>query len=227
MHYRRLGRLPTAVEPSVVYQSDGRVEVTFVVKEGAVTKVDSIDFVGNRAFTTAQLRDVISTSQSGWLDILKSAAFYDPERLNQDKELLRRHYLKQGFPDARVKSAEAVKNAEGTGYVITFTVDEGERFTFAPPTVETSLRGADPEKLRELVAVKPGGAYSQEAIEKSVEKMTLALSDARARLRPGEAAPRSATTPAAPSPSPFASRRGRASMWSASTSSATRRPRTS
>ncbi len=176
--YRRLGRLATAVEPSVVYQSDGRVDVTFVVKEGEVTKVDSIGFIGNRAFTTAQLRDVISTSQSGWLDILKSAAFYDPERLNQDKELLRRHYLKQGFPDARVKSAEAVKNAEGTGYVITFTVDEGERFTFAPPSVETSLRGADPEKLRELVAVKPGGAYSQEAIEKSVEKMTLALSDA-------------------------------------------------
>ena len=116
----------------MVYQSDGRVEVTFVVKEGEVTKVDSIGFVGNRAFTAAQLRDVISTSQSGWLDILKSAAFYDPERINQDKELLRRHYLKQGFPDARVISAEAVKNAEGTGYVITFTVEEGERFTFAP-----------------------------------------------------------------------------------------------
>ena len=176
--YRHLGRLATAVEPSVVYQSDGRVEVTYVVKEGEVTKVDSIGFVGNRAFTAGQLRDVISTSQSGWFDILKSAAFYDPERLNQDKDLLRRHYLKQGFPDARVVSAEAVKNPEGTGYVITFTVEEGERFTFAPAIVETKLRGADPDKLRDLVAVKPGGAYSQEAIEKSVEKMTLALSDA-------------------------------------------------
>jgi len=175
--YRRLGRLSTEVEPSVVYQSDGRVEVTFVVKEGAVTKIDSIGFTGNRAFTEAQLRDVVSTSQSGWFDILKTAAFYDPERINQDKELLRRHYLKSGFPDARVTAAEAVKNAEGTGYVITFTVDEGDRFTFAPPTIETSLRGANPEQLRELVTVKPGGAYSQEAIEKSVEKMTMALTD--------------------------------------------------
>jgi outer membrane protein insertion porin family len=142
--YRRLGRLSTEVEPSVVYQSDSRVEVTFVVKEGAVTKIDSIGFTGNRAFTEAQLRDVVSTSQSGWFDILKTAAFYDPERINQDKELLRRHYLKSGFPDARVTAAEAVKNAEGTGYVITFTVDEGDRFTFAPPTIETSLRGANP-----------------------------------------------------------------------------------
>jgi outer membrane protein insertion porin family len=175
--YRRLGRLATTVEPSVTYQSDGRVEVTYVIKEGAVTKVDAIRFVGNRALSEAQLRDVVSTSQSGWFDILKSAAFYDPERIEQDKDLLRRHYLKQGFPDARVVAAEAVQNPQGTGYTITFTVEEGERFTFAPATVESSLRGADPEKLRELVAVKPGNAYSQEAIEKSVEKMTLALSD--------------------------------------------------
>jgi outer membrane protein insertion porin family len=176
-HYRRLGRLATTVEPSVTYQSDGRVEVTYVIKEGGVTKVDAIRFVGNRALSEAKLRDVISTSQSGWFDVLKSAAFYDPERIEQDKDLLRRHYLKQGFPDARVVSAEAVQNAQGTGYTITFTVEEGERFTFAPASVESSLRGADPGKLRELVAVNPGSAYSQEAIEKSVEKMTLALSD--------------------------------------------------
>ena len=189
-HYRRLGRLATTVEPSVVYQTDGRVEVAYVVKEGDVTKVDSIGFVGNRAFTAGQLRDVISTSQSGWFDILKSAAFYDPERINQDKDLLRRHYLKQGFPDARVVSAEAIKNAEGTGYVITFTVEEGERFTFAPATVETSLRGADTGKLQDLVAVKPGSTYSQDAIEKSVEKMTLALSDDGLAFAQVKAAPK-------------------------------------
>src|SRR5262249_46237997 len=85
--------------------------------------------------------------------------------------------LKQGFPDARVISAEAVKNPQGTGYTITFSVEEGERFMFAPASIESSLRGADPERLRDLVAVKPGNAYSQEAIEKSVEKMTRALSD--------------------------------------------------
>ena len=175
--YRRLGRLATTVEPKVKTLADGRVDVAYVVTEGEVTKVDGINFVGNRQLTSAQLRDVVSTSQSGWFDILKAAAFYDPERINQDKELLQRHYVKQGFPDARVVSAEAVKNAEGTGYIITFTVEEGERYTFAPATVASSLRGADTGALQELVAVRAGSTYSQEAIEKSVEKMTLALSD--------------------------------------------------
>jgi outer membrane protein insertion porin family len=175
--YRRQGRLATTVEPKVTKLADGRVDVAYIVSEGEVTKVDSINFVGNRQLAAGELRDVISTSQSGWFDILKTAAFYDPQRLEQDKELLRRHYLKQGFPDARIVSAEAVKNTQGTGYSITFTVEEGERFTFAPATVESSLTGADTQALRDLVAVRPGSVYSQEAVEKSVEKMMLALSD--------------------------------------------------
>lgn len=185
--YRRLGRIATIVEPKVTTLADGRVDVAYVVSEGEVTKIDSINFIGNSQLTTNQLRDVISTSQSGWFDILKTAAFYDPQRIEQDKELLRRHYLKQGFPDARVVSAEAEKNADATGYSVTFTVEEGERFTFAPATVESSLRGADIKALQGLVVVKTGSVYSQEAVDKSIEKMMLALGDqglASAQVKP-------------------------------------------
>ena len=134
--YRRQGRLATTVEAKAVDRGEGRVDVVYVIREGEVTKVDSISFIGNRAFSPSQLRDVISTSQSGWLDIFKSAAFYDPERIDRDKELLRRHYLKNGFPDARVRAAEAVKNEEGTGYGITFTIEEGERYVFGAVIIQ-------------------------------------------------------------------------------------------
>src|SRR5204862_7738259 len=108
---RGLGRQAAPVTTKPTDEGGGRVDVVLVVKEGEVTKVDSISFVGNPAFSERQLRDVISTSQSGWFDILKSGAFYDPERMERDREMLLRHYHKNGFPDARVKAAEAVKNA--------------------------------------------------------------------------------------------------------------------
>jgi outer membrane protein insertion porin family len=175
--YRRLGRLATTVTTKTADKGDGRVDVVFVVKEGEVTKVDSISFVGNRAFSERQLRDVISTSQSGWFDILKSGAFYDPERIERDREMLLRHYQKNGFPDARVTAAEAVKNAQGTGYSIAFTVDEGERYTFGTATIDSKLRGIDTGPLHSTVAIKPGSSYSQETVDKSLETLTLALSD--------------------------------------------------
>jgi outer membrane protein insertion porin family len=179
-HYRRQGRLATTVEAKAVPSGEGRVDVVYVVREGEVTKVDDISFRGNRAFSPAQLRDVISTSQSGWLDIFKSAAFYDPDRVDRDKELLRRHYLKNGFPDARVHAPQAVQNEEGTGYVITFTIEEGDRYAFGAVSIDSKLPGVDTGGLDSAVAVKSGTTFNLETVDKSVETLTLALSDRKA-----------------------------------------------
>ena len=175
--YRSLGRLTTEVEPKASVGPDGRVKLVLAVKEGEVTKVDSIAFAGNRAFSERQLRDVITTSQSGWFDILKAAAFYDAERIDYDRELLRQFYRKNGFPDARVVSAEATKNAQGTGYAITFTVEEGERYTFGPVTIQSKIAKVDQAALQSNVTIKTGSAYNADQVEKSIERMTLALSD--------------------------------------------------
>src|SRR5262249_26834599 len=176
-YYRSQGRLMTSVDPKVSNQADGQVEVAFIVKEADVTKVDRISFVGNRAFSERQLRDVITTSQSGWFDILKTAAFYDAERIKQDRDLLRRHYLKNGFPDARVVAVDAQKNEQGTGYSVQFTVEEGERYTFRSAAIKTNVAKIDTAELQSSILIRPGAAFSQEQIDKSVEKMTLALSD--------------------------------------------------
>jgi outer membrane protein insertion porin family len=175
--YRSEGRLATEVEPKITPRTDGQVDLVYVVKEAAVTKVDAIVFNGNRSFSERQLRDVITTSQSGWFDILKTAAFYDPERIKQDQELLRLFYLKNGFPDARVPAAEAVKNAEGTGYSINFTIEEGQRYSFGPTTIQSRIAKVDATALQSSVSIKSGSTYNAEQVEKSVERMTLALSD--------------------------------------------------
>jgi outer membrane protein insertion porin family len=174
-YYRGQGRLMTSVDPKLNEQANGQVEVVFLIRESEVSKVDRISFVGNRAFSERQLRDVITTSQSGWFDILKTAAFYDPERIKQDRELLLRHYRKHGFPDARVVSAEATKTADGTGYIVQFTIDEGERYTFRPAAIKTTVAKVDTAALQSSVLIKPGSAFDQEQIDKSVENITLAL----------------------------------------------------
>ena len=175
--YRSQGRLTTEVEAKVSTRPDEQVEVTFAVTEGNVTKIDNIVFTGNRTFSDRELRDVITTSQSGWFDILKTAAFYDPERIKQDRDLLRQFYHKNGFPDVRVVTADAVKNEQGTGYSISFTIEEGERYTFGPTTIQSSIGKVDTASLQSTVTIKPGSTYNAEQVDKSVERMTLSLSD--------------------------------------------------
>ena len=67
----------------------------------------SIRFVGNREIDDSDLREVIRTKEAVWYRFFTSDDTYDPDRLTFDRELLRRHYLSEGYADFRVRSAVA------------------------------------------------------------------------------------------------------------------------
>ena len=100
--YRRQGRFAASVEPKLIELDQNRVNLVYEIKEGAATKVQKITFVGNRAFSDSQLRDIVSTTQSGWFDFIKGTNIYDPDRVSLDKELLRQYYLKNEIGRAHV-----------------------------------------------------------------------------------------------------------------------------
>ena len=103
--YRREGYFAAQVDPKIIELDHNRADLVFEIREGPQTKVAGINFIGNRSFSDAELRRAISTSESGFLDFLKSGTVYDPDRVNMDRDLLRRFYLKNGFADMRVLSA--------------------------------------------------------------------------------------------------------------------------
>ena len=64
-------------------------------------------FVGNRAYSNWRLKDVIKTGKSNILSFLKTNNLYDPDRVESDRDLLRRLYLKNGYADVQIVSAVA------------------------------------------------------------------------------------------------------------------------
>ena len=185
--YRRQGRFAASVEPKIIELEQNRVNLVFEIAEGGATKVKGINFIGNRAFSDSQLRDIVSTTQSGWFDFLKGTNVYDPDRLGLDRELLRQYYLKNGYADARVVSANAELDRDGSGFFITFAIEEGELYRFGDVRIESSLAAIQPERLRGEVLTHAGDLYNGSDIDKSVEKLTLSVAEqgfAFARVRP-------------------------------------------
>jgi outer membrane protein insertion porin family len=185
--YRRQGRFAASVEPKIIELESNRVNVVFEINEGAATKVQAINFIGNKAFSDSQLRDIITTTQSGLFDFIKGTNVYDPDRLTLDRELLRQYYLKNGYADARVVSAGAELGRAGDGFYITFVVDEGELFTFGKVEIETAFTNVDVNALRGELLTVPGATFDQSAMDRTVERLTLMVSErgfAFARVRP-------------------------------------------
>src|SRR5262245_4596283 len=171
--YRRSGRFDVRIDPKIIELPNNRVDLVFEISEGVKTGVRQINFVGNRAYSSYRLKDVIKTSTTGLLAFLQTGDIYDPDRIEADRELLRRFYLKHGYIDVRIVSAIGEYDPALRGFVITFTIEEGEQYRFGTVNVVSTIRSLDPALLRSRLRAYPGDIYNAEAVEKSVEDMTI------------------------------------------------------
>jgi outer membrane protein insertion porin family len=174
--YRRNGRYDVRVEPKIIDRPNNRVDLVFEITEGSKTSVKEIRFVGNSAYSTWRLRDVIKTGQSSILSFLKNNDLYDPDRAEADRELLRRWYLKNGYADVRIVAAVAEFDPSRNGFILTFTIEEGEQYRFGAIDVLSNVPDVDPGSLRGRLRTSPGSVYNAEQVEKSVEEMTIEMS---------------------------------------------------
>jgi len=87
--------------------------------------------------------------------------------------LLRLFYLKHGYIDVRIISAVGEYDPDRRGFVIAFTIEEGEQYRVGTVDVQSTIRSLDPSFLRGKLRTYPGDVYNAEAVEKTVEDMTI------------------------------------------------------
>lgn len=166
--YRRSGRFGATVEPKIIRLDQNRVDLVFEIEEGPITSVDRIVFIGNERFSDSSLRDEISTTETAWWRFYTNADIYDPDRINVDQEMLRRFYLQEGYADFRILSAVAELTPERTGFIITFTIEEGERYKFGEIDVESNLPEVTAESVLPELTVEPGDWYDASVVDDDV-----------------------------------------------------------
>ena len=172
--YRRAGRFAATVEPKIIRKAQERVDLVFEINEGVTTGISRINFIGNRAFSDGDLRDVIVTDEANWWDVLFGrGATYDPDKLNFDRELLRRHYIKNGYADFKVNSAVAELDRQQSEFFITFTVDEGEQYRFGAIDIDSSLTSLPLDFIDGQILTDEGDTYDATEIDKTVENLTI------------------------------------------------------
>lgn len=174
--YQKAGFYNVRVAPKLIRLPENRVNLVFEVTEGSETKVKLISFTGNDAFSDGGLRSVIGTQESSWWNFFQKNDTYDPDRLEYDKELLRRHYLRHGYADFNVISAEAQLSPNGDYFEIAFVVEEGPRYKIADVAVNIGDTNLDPERLKEVIKTGVGDDYNATKVDKTVENLALEAS---------------------------------------------------
>ena len=174
--YRRSGRYDVHVNPEIIEQPNNRVDLVFTITEGSKTGVRSVEFIGNNAYSSYRLKDIIKTHESNLLSFLGGGDVYDPDRVEADRDLIRRFYLKHGFADVQVVAALTEYDPEKKGFLVTFKIEEGQQYRVATVNFASSISTLDGNSLRSFSRVDVGSLYNAEALEKSVEEMQIEAS---------------------------------------------------
>ncbi|HUN44795.1 MAG TPA: outer membrane protein assembly factor BamA [Acetobacteraceae bacterium] len=169
--YALKGYYDAAVTPQIIRLPDNRVIVVFQISEGPSTDISKITFVGNHAFSQDRLSEVIDSREERWWRFLSTSDSYNPERLDYDKELLRRFYLKNGYADFQVLNASAELSPDRKAFFLTFTVHEGSRYKVAKISVNSHLRNLTGASLRQDVKLEVGDWYDGDAVLRTVDAM--------------------------------------------------------
>jgi len=162
------------VTAEIVELPQKRVDLIFKVDEGAKTGIDHINFLGNKAFSDNNLRDAIVTTDTQLVQVLHQHDNYAPrpDRV-RPRAAAQVTYTNKGYYDFRVISSIAELTNDQKRFLVTFTIDEGEKYRFGKLDVTTGdVRRLNGEVLRQLLPIKEGQVYQADRIEAAVDALT-------------------------------------------------------
>jgi outer membrane protein insertion porin family len=187
--YRRAGRFAATVTPQYKVLPQNRADLIFSIDEGPTTGIRSINFIGNEAFSDDRLRDAITTRESRWWRFFEQADNYNPGQVEYDRSQLTEFYTNAGYADFRVISSVAELTPDRRDFYLTFTVDEGQPYTFGKLAVETQLEKLSGDRLALFLPMQEGEQFKSKSIQDAIDALTFAAGIAgyaNVQIRPRE-----------------------------------------
>ena len=169
--YAQQGRINATVTPRIIRRSDNRVDLVFEVFEGGVSEVGRIGFVGNRSYSDRRLRGVLETKQVGIFRAIISRDTFVADRVDFDQQVLSDFYRSRGYVDFQVQNVDVSLTRERDAYLITYNIQEGQRFRFGNVSVISEIDEADSVVFEDGLHLRSGSYYSPTAIETNIARI--------------------------------------------------------
>ncbi|RMH18888.1 MAG: outer membrane protein assembly factor BamA, partial [Gammaproteobacteria bacterium] len=155
---------------------DGRVNLDIVIDEGDITRIQRIKFIGNKAFTDAELADVIASRTSSLVTWFTDRDVFDRKRFAADGQLLLQHYQNNGYLDVKIESTRLSMSEDKRHFDLTFAIDEGTQYRVSSLNLKGDIV-PDEKTLLGLVSLEKGDIYSLQKLRESINAISERVGD--------------------------------------------------
>ena len=170
--YRALGFYFVKIDTEIEKLKKNRVDIIFSIDKGKKAKITKIYFLGDKKIRDKKLRDIITSQESKFWKFISRNVYLNKERIEFDKRLLKNYYRNKGYYEANVVSSN-VEYSEGEGFVLTYSIDAGNRYRFKKIFANVS-EALDKNAFNSLEAEFDslvGKYYSQKKLTSVLEKI--------------------------------------------------------
>lgn len=174
--YLKEGYYQVDVSVEKILREDGRVDLTLHVKEGDITYIKRINFIGNSAFSDETLRDELASRESSFSSWFSSRDVFDRERFGGDAQMLQQYYRNHGYLDVKIESAQLSLTLDKESFYLTFNLHEGPQYTMDQIDLQGDMVPSR-EVLLEAVELEKEDIYSVTALRASIEALEQEVGD--------------------------------------------------
>ena len=169
--YKRLGFFSAFVEPKIIKLNGNRINLIYEIFEGSEAKIKKINFVGNKNFSDSTLKEVIYSEETRWYKFWGGSDKFDQDRLNYDKDILKKYYFDNGYIDFRILSTSSQLVSSTKEFILNFKLFEGNRYKVTDVEVNSNIRGFKDLSIKKLLEIKKNDWFSSKNVEGTMDNI--------------------------------------------------------
>ena len=162
------GRYNANISSVVTKLERNRVGIELILDEGEASRIKKINFIGNKAFSSSKLRDLMKLGTKYFFEVWTSRDTYSGSTLKSDIARIEEYYFNRGFIRFRILSNQVNLSNDNQDISITISVEEGEKYEFGDVKVFGNTVLDESEIKKQISSIlQPSQVFSREKIQQS------------------------------------------------------------
>lgn len=165
------GLIGTEVEYEIEPRAEGVVDVVYDIREGEKKYIKEVRIIGADMLEEEEIKKSLYSKPKYFFSFLTKRGLFKVEEIRRDSDRIKAFYIDKGYLDVNVSEPEFRYDEVKDGYVVSFSVEEGNSYSVSKITFSGVL-AKDEDKILPKLELAAGSTFSSFTLRSDINRVT-------------------------------------------------------